>query len=418
MKRKIITLITACSLAIALLLNFTGCTLKTSAVNLMDGIKARDLQDQPVSRESAEKAAEFAVQLFRACCNKDKNTLVSPLSVLAALAMTANGAKGETKEQMENILGMTTDELNEFFRSYRNALTNSGKNKLSLANSIWFTDDESFTVNRDFLQTNADYYDADAYKARFDGTTLKDINNWVKSKTDGMIPEILDNIPREAVMYLVNALAFETEWAEPYKSYQVREGNFTLENGLKKKTDFMYSTEHKYIEDDMATGFIKYYSGGKYAFAALLPNFGTSVSEYISSLDGETLLSMLETSKAVTVRTSLPKFKTEYRTELSDILKDMGMPAAFNHEIADFSGLGKSDAGNIAINRVIHKTIISVGEKGTKAGAATVVEMTGKGIDMPEEEKQVYLDRPFVYMILDTETNLPFFIGTMTDTEV
>ena len=416
MKRKIITLITACSLAIALLLNFTGCTLKTSAVNLMDGIKARELQDQPVSRESAEKAAEFAVQLFRACCNKDKNTLVSPLSVLAALAMTANGAKGETKEQMENILGMTTDELNEFFRSYRNALTNSGKNKLSLANSIWFTDDESFTVNRDFLQTNADYYDADAYKARFDGTTLKDINNWVKSKTDGMIPEILDNIPREAVMYLVNALAFEAEWAEPYKSYQVREGNFTLENGLKKKTDFMYSTEHKYIEDDMATGFIKYYSGGKYAFVALLPDEGATLSDYIASLEGKTVLDILENASDDTVYSSVPKFETEFSAELSDVLKALGMPAAFDGNKADFSGLGTSSNGNIFINRVLHKTYISVTELGTKAGASTVVGMEA-GSAFFEEPKEVNLNRPFVYMLIDTEYNLPFFIGAMTDTE-
>ncbi len=416
MKIKTITLITACSLAIALLLNFTGCTLKTSAVNLMDGIKARELQDQPVSRESAEKAAEFAVQLFRACCNKDENTLVSPLSVLAALAMTANGAKGETKEQMENILGMTTDELNEFFRSYRNALTNSGKNKLSLANSIWFTDDESFTVNRDFLQTNADYYDADAYKARFDGTTLKDINNWVKSKTDGMIPEILDNIPREAVMYLVNALAFEAEWAEPYKSYQVREGNFTLENGLKKKTDFMYSTEHKYIKDDMATGFIKYYSGDKYAFVALLPDEGATLSDYIASLEGKTVLDILENASDDTVYSSVPKFETEFSAELSDVLKALGMPAAFDGNKADFSGLGTSSNGNIFINRVLHKTYISVTELGTKAGASTVVEMEA-GSAFFEEPKEVNLNRPFVYMLIDTEYNLPFFIGAMTDTE-
>ena len=416
MKRKIITLITACSLAIALLLNFTGCTLKVNASNLMDGITARNLQTQPVSRESAEKAAEFAVKLFRACSNKDKNTLVSPLSVLAALAMTANGAKGETKEQMENILGMTTDELNEFFRSYRNALTNSGKNKLSLANSIWFTDDESFTVNRDFLQTNADYYDADAYKARFNGTTLKDINNWVKSKTDGMIPEILDNIPREAVMYLVNALAFEAEWAEPYKSYQVREGIFSLENGLKKKTDFMYSTEHKYIEDDMATGFIKYYSGGKYAFVTLLPDEGATLSDYIASLEGKTVLDILENASDDTVYSSVPKFETEFSAELSDVLEALGMPAAFDGNKADFSGLGTSSNGNIFINRVLHKTYISVTEPGTKAGASTVVEMETYGAFF-EEPKEVNLNRPFVYMLIDTEYNLPFFIGAMTDTE-
>ena len=101
---------------------------------------------------------------------------------------------------------------------------------------------------------------------------------------------------------------------------------------------------------------------------------------------------------------------------MSDVLKRMGMPGAFDPAFADFSGLGTSKAGNIFISRVIHKTFISVAEKGTKAGAATVIEI-GAGSADPffEDQKYVLLDRPFVYMLIDTETNIPFFIGTMTD---
>ena len=101
---------------------------------------------------------------------------------------------------------------------------------------------------------------------------------------------------------------------------------------------------------------------------------------------------------------------------MSEILKSMGMPLAFDEDNADFSGLGTTSAGNIYINRVIHKTFISVAEKGTKAGATTVIEVANKSA-APDEIKRVYLDRPFVYMLVDCENNIPFFIGTMMDIE-
>ena len=284
------------------------------------------------------------------------------------------------------------------------------------ANSVWFTDDERFTVNDDFLQTIADYYKAEIYKAPFDNNTLRDINIWVNEKTDGMIPEILDRIPPAAVMYLVNALAFEAEWQEPYTEYQVREGEFTREDGTKQKAEFMYGTESAYLEDENATGFMKSYKDGKYAFVALLPKEGVSLAEYTEALDGKALSELLANPKAGTVYTSIPKFETEYSAEMSDTLKSMGMTDAFDSYAADFLKLGRSDAGNIFISRVLHKTFISVGEKGTKAGAATVVERLDTAAD-PTEAKKIYLDRPFVYMLVDCENNIPFFIGTMADME-
>jgi serpin B len=295
------------------------------------------------------------------------------------------------------------------------SLPNTEKYKLHLANSIWFTDDERFTVNEDFLQINADYYGAGAYKAPFDDSTLEDINNWVKKETDGMIPKVLDEIPPEAVMYLVNALAFEAEWAEIYNEYAVSDGTFTKEDGTKQSVEFMYSDESTYLEDDKAIGFKKYYKDRKYAFVALLPNEGVSVDEYIASLDGAKLNTLLSNAKNTSVSAKMPKFETEYDVEMSKVLQSMGMINAFDGNKADFSGLGTSSAGNLRINRVIHKTFISVAEKGTKAGASTVVEVTDESA--PMEVKRVFLDRPFVYMLVDCENNLPFFIGTMMDIE-
>ena len=397
---------------------FTACDVPQFD-DLMDGIKPRGNTGDAADLTDVSDAAvtDFAIRLFKESMEDEENTLISPLSVLVALSMTANGADNETLSQMESVLGMPIDQLNTWISTYMANLPEEEKYKLSLANSIWFTDDERFTVNQDFLQTNADYYDADIYRAPFDDDTCKDINKWVKDNTDGMIKNILDQIPKEAVMYLINALAFDAEWQDIYFESQVREGEFTTENGEKRNVDMMYSEENKYLEDKHATGFIKYYKDRKYAFAALLPKEGTTVSEYIASLDGEHLNNLLTNAKSAFVNTSIPKFETEYDVEMSAVLSGMGMPDAFSGATADFSKLGHSTAGNIFINRVLHKTFISVDERGTKAGAATVVEMNDECALIIEDPKQVFLDRPFVYMLIDCETNQPFFIGTMMDVE-
>lgn len=416
-KLRIGLMLVSLLLVCAMVVNLAGCAAQIQAEDLMKDITPEEVTglEDPASQNA--QVADFAIRLFRASEKSGENTLISPLSVLCALAITANGAEGETLEQMETVLGMTTEELNLYLYSYVRSLPQGEKYKLSLANSIWFTEDESFTVNRDFLQTNADYYGADIYKAPFNDQTCRDINNWVDQNTDGMIPNILNQISPEAVMYLINALAFEAEWMDVYEENQVRDGEFTKEDGGRQDVTFLYGSENVYLEDEKATGFMKRYIGGKYAFVAMLPKEGISVSEYVESLDGATLNAMLSKPEYTTVHTSIPKFETEYQVEMSDILKEMGMPRAFEPAQAEFAGLGTSTKGGVYISRVVHKTFISVGEKGTKAGAATMVEMNCGSSMPPQEPKEVYLDRPFVYMLIDCENNIPFFIGTMMDVQ-
>ena len=404
------------ALLLAVLLGLTACG---ASEDLMNGIPANTVDVLPDMDAGAAAAADFGVRLFQTATEDGKNTLISPLSVLYALAMTANGADDETLDQMEQVLGMDAENLNSFMLAYMDLLPEGKAYKMSLANSIWFKDDPRFEVKESFLQTNADYYDASIYKAAFDQSTLTDINTWVKKHTDGMIPEILDKIPEDAIMYLVNALAFEAEWDEIYENTQVWEGDFTTEDGTRQDVEMMHSQENTYLEDDLATGFIKYYKGRKYAFAALLPNEGVTVSEYVDSLTGEHLLEMLSDPEYVRTIVTLPKFETEYDIEISEHLEAMGMPDAFDYRVADFSRMGTytGEDVNICIDRVIHKTFISVAEKGTKAGAATVVEMVTEGAMSVEDYREVVLDHPFVYMLIDCETNLPFFIGTMMNVE-
>lgn len=398
--------LTALYLCLCLLL--CGCG-GAEPENLADSVPARVvcLADPPV--RSAE-TADFAIRLFRNSLEEGENTLVSPLSVVMALAMTANGADGQTLEQMEAALGMTTEDMNAYL--YR--FVDKRNDALRLANSVWLRDDESLQVEESFLEANASYYHADIFKTAFDDEALPRINSWVSENTDGKIPAILDRIPDSAVMYLINALTFEARWEEVYEPHQVREGRFTTEAGAERTVEMMHSTESLYLEDENATGFLKCYEGRKYAFAALLPEEGICVSDYAATLTGEGLQEMLLNPTEVTTHAALPKFSLEYEKELSGVLKAMGMMDAFDMAAADFSRLGHSDAGNLFISRVQHKTAITVAEKGTEAAAATSVEMRVGGAYM-EDYRIVTLNRPFVYMIVDCEENVPVFAGAVMD---
>lgn len=419
--KKYLSVITAVVLCLSLIFNFTACSKKASDVPPASDIQSKDLMSEITAstvsykkdiKEKSEVFTDFAVRLFKECAKEDNNMLISPLSVLCALSMTANGAEGDTLEEMERVLGMSVDELNAYVHTYMALLTTSEEYKLKLANSIWFTDDERFSVNKEFLQVNADYYGADIYQADFNDAARDDINAWVKDKTDEMIDSIIDKIPPDAVMYLVNALAFDAEWEEKYGEDMIRDGVFTAEDGVTENAKFMYSEENIYIEDENAEGFAKLYKDGKYAFVALLPDEDIELNEYISSLSGKRLQDMLTNAQSVCVDTAIPKFETEYKTEMSDALKNMGMSSAFT-SCADFSKLGLSSSGPVYINRVLHRTYISVDENGTKAAAVTAVEMKDECCSV--SERSVHLDRPFVYMLIDTKTDIPFFIGKITD---
>ena len=413
----ILSLILICSMAV----NLTGCATKVQAADLMEGVQANTVTGKAADDAFAQSQMLLAVELFQSSVleSKDENVLISPLSIQLALAMTANGADGNTKAEMEALLGgeISLEDLNEYLYSYVNNLPSAEKYKLQIANSIWFRDDEGrLQVEKDFLQKNANYYGAQAYKAAFDDQTLKDINNWVKDHTDGMIDSILDQIDEDAVMYLINALVFDAEWQHVYDKSDVYKGKFTNIGGTEKQVDMMHSEETVYLQDENAIGFMKPYSGSKYNFAVLLPNEGVDIYEYIAGLTGESLMETLSTPQLGMVMATLPKFSYEYELTMNDVLKELGMPSAFSGDTADFSKMAHSSRGNIYIGDVLHKTFISVDELGTKAGAVTKVEMNDESA--PMSEWVVNLNRPFVYMIIDNETNLPVFIGTVMDVQI
>ncbi len=421
--KKIVSVLLCIVLFTSLLFSFNGCennVQKSGTKDLMADIEPQVYADDMPSLNRTE----FENTCFNLSANLlkqnqfDKNVLLSPLSILFALAMSENGAKNSTLIEYELLLGIERWELSSFlkgYNSYRQNKTELDVYPLQLANSIWFRNSEDFTVDENFLQRNANVFNAQIYSSNFNEATVDDINKWVKENTDGMIPSIIDRLDERAVMCIINALTFEADWDEQYNEYQVREGSFYALDGTRQNAEFMYSDEYKYLCDDNSTGFIKYYEGQNYAFVALLPNENVKFTDYITSLTGKKVLDLLGNAQDTKVKTKLPKFEYSFETELSDQLKALGLKLPFDANNADFSGIGTYAGGNIYISKILHKTHISVAEKGTRAGAVTAEVLNGSAA--PQKEFEVYLDKPFVYMILDCDNNIPIFMGAVTNFE-
>ena len=416
MKKRLLALLLTLSITT---ISLTGCGSKIQATNLMEEKKpANPVKMTSISETNTIAATDFAVRLFQQAKNGEENTLISPLSVLPALSMTCNGAKDETRFQMEQTLGMPVDKLNDYLYSYIHHLPNEKDCQFHLANSIWLRDAKDFIVDDNFLKNNAKYYDAGIYQSAFDDQTLADINNWVAAQTNDMIPTILDQIASDAYMYLINALSFDSKWSSIYESSSVSNDVFTTENGTSQDVEMMHSSEYEYIEDENVSGFLKPYSGYSYAFVALLPKEGIPLTEYVNSLTGEHLHHLLTTVEECPITAGIPKFETEFSIDLIPPLQTLGIHDAFDKDLANFSGMGSFDSPweRLYINSILHKSFFSIGEKGTKAGASTIVGMEKSASSInPEEAKEVILDRPFLYMIVDYENRFPIFIGTADD---
>ena len=359
------------------------------------------LTPEQIQAKGNAAVADFGMTLLNKSVKDDSNTLISPVSIMYALAVAANGADGETLSQMEKALGLPIGALNEYFKNYtenvaanpdEEVLTNCFgepeyiSRKLSIANSVWYKDsDGTVPVKEQFLTTASDVYGADIKPSAFDSSTVGEINKWVDQKTDGMIKKLLEDNNFKA--------------------------SFTRDNGTTDTAEFMKHEEYNYLSDnDGAEGFVKDYFGGEFAFAAIMPKKGVKLNDYLASLSGEKLQSMLSGVSNKYLSVSLPKFKLEYGTSLNSKLQDMGIKDAFDPGKADFSNMCSSKT---YIGSAIHKTFIELNERGTRAAAATAITMETTSLLDPPIPYYLTFDRPFVYVIYHKGTNTPLFIGTM-----
>lgn len=411
MSRRMLGIAASALVAVSLLAGCAGSS-NLTATELTAGTSPASSGSLEVGEGS--DTYDFALGLLRESAD-EKNTLVSPLSVLSALAMAESGASGETLAQMEQATGMGADELTDMLQAY-GALAGDGP--LRTANSVWLRDSGGLSVEDDFLVTCGERLGAQVFSAPFDDSTVADVNAWVSEKTDEMIPQMLSQISDSAQVLLVNALAFDGGWEDPFDSALVSPDTFTCEDGTEQDVTMMHSAEDSYLESELATGFVKPYEGYDYAFVGLLPAEGVSVEELLASLDGDALEELLTPVAGAAAEIGLPKFTSSYEAELTDALRSLGMTDAFDATRADFSRMGTSEQGPLYVGSVLHKTFVDVNEEGTRAAAATTVSMDGAAAPGgPIEYHEVILDRPFVYLIVDLRCDLPVFIGTYMGAE-
>jgi serine protease inhibitor len=357
---------------------------------------------------------DFGLEIFQQVISDDKevvNTFISPTSIALALAMTYNGADGETKTAMENTLkkkGLTADEINASYKSLIDALISvDPKVLLEIANSIWYR--EGFTVLPEFISTNQDYYDARVSSLDFNDSGAPDvINGWVSDKTHNRITEIIDEIPPEAVMYLINAIYFKGIWKIEFEKENTSDGLFYLNNGSQISVPMMkQTTTLKHAANEMFSMVELLYGQGNYSMVVLLPQTGYSTDDIVVALTPGNWDEWINSLSEKDVDLQLPKFTFEYKNTLNDELEAMGMGVAFT-DMANFSKI--NGTGNLFISKVLHKSFVEVNEEGTEAAAVTSVEIALTAIPGTENTK-FYVDHPFIFTIRETTTGAILFIG-------
>lgn len=416
----IITKISAALMCMLILLQFTSCARiaaaeLSAAYNAEPEVPARGTLGLDTHGDVITALQGLSLDVLRGAATDGGNTVVSPVSALICLAMMANGADGQTRAQIESAVGVDIDTLNAFMEDFVAGLVSYEKCRLSVASSLWLNSgDPHLSVSEDFLRTNAKYYRSDVYSSDFGPGTVRDLNRWVKETSLGMIDSILEEIDTDAVMYLLSTVAFDAQWQEKYEKKSVRDADFTDADGKTGQVKTLFSTENRYLSGEGFTGFVKSYTGSKYAFVGLLPDEGTGVGTLLARLDGNTLTEMWQNARTgVKVYASIPAFEVETNTDLARVFRGLGVTDMFDPSLADFSKMGEYGDDGLFCSSFSQKTVIELDENGTRAASVSIGSMAPTSAPPPDEVYYVYLNRPFVYMIIDVDTCLPVFAGNV-----
>jgi len=367
----------------------------------------------PTDERFTDAVQTFSQNLFSACAEdaKNKNLVLSPLSVIYALTLVSNGAAESTLTAFEALNSdIPVMEMNEYLYEFAKTLNVTKESTVNTANSVW-ANAPLFTLSEDFVAVADKYYAALARSEDFaDPNTLHEINGWVSEQTEGMIPRMMDKLEPTTALILLNTVLFNGKWEEPYEEFDIYDGIFSNYNGSETEVEFMNSTEHSYFEVEGGIGFVKAYKDD-YSFIGILPDEAEGIDAFVSDIS---LNKILEAANGGSekVYVSLPKFEYESEIPLKEILKEMGLAEAFSGE-ADLNGLGSGVVGNPYISDVFQKAKIITDENGTKAAAVTEIMVALTSARPQQEPKRIVLDRPFFYIILENKTQIPLFMGTV-----
>lgn len=373
---------------------------------------------ESVDQRLLDATSEFAFNLFHELQAADggKNIFISPTSIAMALAMTCNGASGETREAIAGTLrlhGMDMDEINSAFADLGTILQNPDpKVSLTIANSLWAR--EGVPFNEDFLQRNRDYYAASVEELDFnDPAAVDTINAWVRENTGDRIQEIIDGpIDPLTWLFLINAIYFKGDWAEPFDPKMTVDAPFYLSGGSVKNHPMMFqSGDFRYYEGERFQAVsLPYGKNDRVEMLIFLPCRDSSLQQFFGELTPENWLLWLSSFHTMKGDIGLPRFTFEYETSLNDALKALGMAAAFDPDEANFSGM--NPAPDLHIKDVKHKTFIELNEEGTEAAAVTSVEV---GITSMPQTFSMTIDRPFFFAIVDRMTGAILFMGALEE---
>ena len=358
---------------------------------------------------------QFGFNLFNEIrkTEPDTNIFISPLSVSVALAMTLNGAADDTEQAMINTMQLkdaNSESINLGYALLQQVLqTSDSKVTLTIANSLWGR--QGFTFNPDFLTRNTQFFNAEISTLDFNDTnSVQTINNWVNTNTNGKIPEILDEIEPNAVLFLINAIYFKGAWQTEFDPDKTSDGAFQLPTGGSQQVPMMSRTgdyPYYYAENFQAVSLP--YGDGKISMYIFLPAPDSDLGTFLESLNAENWEKWMTQFHEQELLLRIPKFKLEYGTkELNDALTTLGMGVAFDSRHANFSRMATLKSGNLYIDKVAHKTFIEVNEEGTEAAAVTVV-----GVVKTSLPPAFIADRPFFFAIRDNETGTVLFMGTV-----
>ena len=360
----------------------------------------------------------FAINLFRTQVGMDSK-VVSPVSVAYLMGMLANGANGNTQEEIMKCLGMegvSILTLNEAYKSFINMAAKWDKQTtINIANCIAVN--KTISLKETYKTDMTSMYDADVESLDFASpSALETINTWCSKKTEGMIPKIVDQLDNNALAVLMNAIYFNGTWKSQFDKNDTEEERFQGYTRDVKRVKMMHQNEKFYYtsNDDYAAVSLPY-GNGTYTMTVILPNNGKSTTDVMNGLNADKFDKMSHNMEECIVDLKLPRFKTSTKSQLNKPISELGAPSIFISGKADFSNMS---ATPMFVSAMIQKAKIEVSEEGTKAAAVTAGVMVMSALST-EEPRHVafHANRPFIYTITERNSGAILFIGQYTGPE-
>ena len=365
-----------------------------------------EIMDTSFDKVYSAECLDFANRIFKETF-KEENAVMSPLSLYVALSMASNGAAKETQKEFGELLcGKNYDEKK--LNNYNRAIIENAKkmNSYNIANSLWVREAKT---EKAFSKVLADVYKADVDKL----TNEVPINNWVKEKTKGKIPSIIERVNPDDLAVIVNAIYFYGSWANPFEKSATRKRAFHKENGEDIQSDFMFNGDDGYTVFEYKDGkVLRIMCKDSTCMFFFLPPEGVKLADFAKEIDFKDLTDLQVATGLWKIY--VPKFKIESSYDLIPYLQKLGLKRCFNLSTSDLSRLSKDPRG-VYYSKVIQKATVDLDEKGVEATAATAVIGLAGSAAVPPKFNYLYLDRPFAYVIYNRSNDTVVFTGTVYD---